>query len=80
MFPSVDFLGMCVVSSCNAFLRFFMARWVPFFVMPCMRVVQLLLLASQIRGLTLMRMFPFLLTSLLVDSTASALLLPVLIQ
>jgi hypothetical protein len=40
---------------------FFIARWVPIFVMPCMRVVEVLLPASLLRGLRLLCMFSFLL-------------------
>jgi hypothetical protein len=36
-----------------------MARWVPTFVMPCKKVVQLLMHASLLRGLRLVRMFLF---------------------
>jgi hypothetical protein len=51
MSPSFDFLGMCVVSQCTAFLCFFMARWVSILLaMSCMRVVQLLLPAFLLRG------------------------------
>jgi hypothetical protein len=58
--PSVDSLGMCVVSSCCAFLRFFMARWAPISVTPCKRMVHLH--APLLRGLRfIMCTFSFLL-------------------
>jgi hypothetical protein len=57
LFPSVDFLGMRVMSSCNAFLWFFMERWVHVFVMTCMRLVHLLLHVSWLRDLRLMCLF-----------------------
>jgi hypothetical protein len=51
LFPSFDFLGMCVVSQCTAFLCIFMARWVSILLaMSCMRVVHLLLPAFLLRG------------------------------
>jgi hypothetical protein len=50
-----------LTSSRNAFLWFFMARWVPIFETPCKRVVQLLLPAFMLRGLMLMCLFSFLL-------------------
>jgi hypothetical protein len=50
MSPSVDSLRTCVVSSCSVFLCFFMARSAPIFVMPCKRVVKLLLHASVLRA------------------------------
>jgi hypothetical protein len=62
MFPSVDFLGVLVVSSCNALLWYAMARWVPIIsVIPWKTMVHLLLLASLLRGLTLLGIFSFLL-------------------
>jgi hypothetical protein len=51
----------------RAFLSLNMARRAPVFVMPCRRVVQLLLHASLLRGLRLSCLFFF--SSLLMDST-----------
>jgi hypothetical protein len=50
MFPSVDFLlgGLRREFMRNAFLWFFMERWVNIFAVPCRRVVQLLLPASRL--------------------------------
>jgi hypothetical protein len=58
-FIYVDFRGMCVVSSCTAILWLFMERWVPTFVMPWRRVVQLLSPASLPRGVRLLLLFSF---------------------
>jgi hypothetical protein len=59
LFLFVDFLRMCAVSSCNVFVWVVMGRWVPISVMPCMRVVQLLLHASLLRGSRLLSLFLF---------------------
>jgi hypothetical protein len=71
LFPSVDFLEMCMVTSCVAYMLLSMARWVFVFVRPCKTVVQMLLLDSFPRRLRLFCLFLFLLASLMVvDSTA----------
>jgi hypothetical protein len=62
--PFRRFGGMYIVSSCTAFLGFYMARWVPIFVLPCGRVVHFLLHASLPRGLRLPCLSSFLFTSL----------------